>query len=165
MMPYSVDPASNRALWIPATFVLGVLVVLAVNAILIVTAVTSFSGLETERAYEAGLQYNQTLAAAAINDRTGWRVEPQLTSSGGRERNLIVTLRDKGGTPVAAAAVSAKLVRPTNAGMDLTMSLSEIGDGRYRAVFIPPALGNWDLRIVARRGDFLWQDSQRMFIK
>lgn len=165
MMPSSAVPPSNPALWIPATFVASFLVVLTVNVILIVTAVSSFSGLETDRAYEVGLHYNQTLTAAAANAATGWIGETEVSANGGPERKLIVRLKDAAGAPVGAASLSGKLVRPTNAGMDVALSFTELGEGRYQVAFLPPALGNWELRLVARRSALNWQQSQRLFIK
>ncbi|WP_374650891.1 FixH family protein [Dongia sp.] len=175
MMPSSVVPQSNRprtdrALWIPGLFVFGFLVVIAVNGILIVTAVSSFSGLETVGAYEKGLHYNQALAAAQANAETGWNAMPEVgaAAAGGGDvaaRELLVAITDRAGAPVMGLKVEAYLVRPTNAGMDAAIALKDAGGGRYRADFTPQALGNWELRLQASRGDVTWQQVQRIFVK
>jgi nitrogen fixation protein FixH len=165
MTPSSAAQPNRRALWIPGIFVLGFLIVIAVNGILIFTAVSSFSGLETDSAYDKGLQYNKALAAAAANAETGWRAEPLVTGGDNGERKLEVTILDRSGAPVTELRVEAFLVRPTNAGMDSAITLTDFGGGRYGAVFTPKALGNWELRLKAARGDIAWQQSQRLFLR
>ena len=39
------------------------------------------------------------------------------------------------------------------------------GAGRYGAVFTPKALGNWELRQKAERGDVAWQQVQRLVVR
>lgn len=167
MTPSSVAQPSNhrRALWIPGLFVLGFLIVIAVNGVLIFTSIHSFSGLETESAYERGLHYNQALAAAAANAQTGWRAEPRVLAGSAGERKLEIAITDRGGAPVTELKVEAYLVRPTTAGMDTALALTDLGSGRYSAAFTPKALGNWELRLQARRGDVSWQQVQRIFLQ
>lgn len=174
MMPSSVAPQNRpgtgpvparRSLWIPGLFVLGFLVVIAVNGVLIYTAVSSFSGLETESAYDKGIHYNQALAAAAANAETGWRAEPRIVAGENGNRRLDVAITDRTGAPVTELKVEAYLVRPTNAGMDETVAMTDIGGGRYRADIAPKALGNWELRLQASRGDVTWQQVQRIFVQ
>lgn len=155
----------RRALWVPGLFVLGFLIVIAVNGILIFEAVRSFSGLETDSAYEKGLHYNQALAAAADNARTGWYAEPTITAGKTAERQLQILVTDRMGAPVKSLQVQAVLVRPTNAGMDTSLKLTDLGEGRYGAAFTPKGLGNWELRISARSGDTAWQQVQRIFLQ
>jgi nitrogen fixation protein FixH len=172
MTPSSVAQPSNsrpavhrRALWIPGLFVLGFLIVIAVNGVLIFTAVSSFSGLETDGAYEKGLRYNQALAAAAANANTGWHATPTVSTATDGERQLEIAVADRNGAPVTELKVEAYLVRPTNAGMDEAIALADLGNGRYSAAFTPRALGNWELRLQARRGDVTWQQTQRIFLQ
>ncbi len=169
MTPSSAAPRSKpetrRSLWIPSIFVLGMLVVVAVNGVLIYTSVSSFSGLETEGAYEKGIKYNQALAAAAANAETGWRAEPHVLADQGGNRRLEIVITDQGGSPVTDLKVEAYFVRPTNAGMDEEMPLTDLGNGRYGADFAPKALGNWELRLLASRGDVTWQQVQRIYVQ
>ena len=165
MTPSSAAQTNRRALWIPGIFVLGFLIVIAVNGILIFTAVSSFSGLETESAYDKGLRYNEALAAAKANAETGWRAEPLVTGGQSDERKLEIIITDRDGAPVTELRVEAFLVRPTNAGMDSKIALTDFGAGRYGAVFTPKALGNWELRLKAERGDVAWQQVQRLFLR
>jgi len=171
MTPSSAAQPIRRALWVPGLFVLGFLIVIAVNGILIFEAVRSFSGLETDSAYDKGLRYNQALAAAADNARTGWHAEPTITAGAATaagqagERQLQILVTDRAGVPVKSLRVRAILVRPTNAGMDTSLFLTDLGEGRYGATFVPKGLGNWDLRISAQSNDTAWQQVQRIFLQ
>lgn len=169
MTPSSAALKSNepvrRSLWIPGLFVLGFLVVIAVNGVLIYTSISSFSGLETDGAYERGLHYNQALALAAANAETGWHAAPKVSDAGNAARKLEITVTDRTGAPVTQLQVEAYLVRPTNAGMDDVLELKDLGAGRYGAEFTPKALGNWELRLQARRGDMSWQQIQRIYFR
>lgn len=146
-------------------FILGFLIVTAVNGILIFAAVNSFSGLETDNAYEKGIHYNQALAAAAVNAQTGWHAEPSVRIGTDGLRRLDIIITDRAGMPVAALVVEAFLVRPTNAGMDTAITLQDQGAGHYAANFKPTGLGNWELRLMARRGESAWQQTRRIFLQ
>ena len=86
----------RRSAWIPWVFVGGLLLVVAVNAVLVVTAVGSFTGLTTGRSYDRGRAYNHVLAEAARQDALGWT--DKVTLSAGVLR---VAVRDREGNPVA----------------------------------------------------------------
>ncbi|HVJ41760.1 MAG TPA: FixH family protein [Dongiaceae bacterium] len=165
----SAVPANNRtqrkALWIPAIFVLSFVVIIAVNAVMVVFAVKTFSGLETNKAYDQGLDYNNTLAEAAKNAKLGWHADIAISAASADTRTILVTLTDKSGTPLPDLAVKAILVRPTNAGLDEAIPLTAINQGRYQATFKPSALGNWDLRLSAQRADMKWQYNQRIVLR
>lgn len=175
MTPSSAAPAnrgpggSDRApRWsraIPWMFVAGFAVVIAVNGTLIYFAQSSFSGLETEHAYERGLQYNQALEAAAAQEKLGWRSEITLTDAADGKRELAASFADRLARPIDGLIVEAHLLRPSNAGMDLTVALAGKGNGRYAADVTLPALGQWDIRIVARDAEHSWQQSERLFAK
>lgn len=167
----SAVPANNRApghqaprkaLWIPAIFVLAFVVIIAVNTVMVVLAVKTFSGLETNNAYDQGLGYNTTLAEAAQNDKLGWHAVIAFLADSADARIIQVTMTDASGTPLPDLNVKAIFVRPTNAGLDEVVQLQPQGRGRYQAGFKPSALGNWDLRLRVERGSTKWQHNQRI---
>lgn len=162
----SAAPANNqphrKALWIPAIFVLGFVVIIAVNTIMVVLAVRTFSGLETNKPYDQGLDYNTTLTEAAQNEKLGWHAAVAFAAPGPDTRLIQVTMTDAAGTPLPDLTVKAILVRPTNAGLDEVVALTALGQGHYQASFKPSALGNWDLRLSAQRGGIKWQHNQRI---
>src|SRR5262245_52141456 len=150
---------------IPMLFIAAFLVVIAVNAALIFFAEDTFSGLETENAYQQGLDYNKTLAAEAAQEKLGWHSQAAISLGNDGRHILQVQLADRDDRPLDGAKLEAFLVRPSVSGMDLSLSPRSIGGGRYSAEFDLPALGQWDLRLVARRGDVTWQQSERLFVK
>jgi nitrogen fixation protein FixH len=147
------------------TFIAGFLVVIGANAALIFFAEDTFSGLETASPYERGLAYNKTLAAEAEQQRLGWRYEAAISGETGAERTLSIRLADRNGRPLADLKVEAYLVRPSNEGLDVTVTPQPAGDGHYVASFALPAPGQWDLRVVARGEGVAWQHSERLFVK
>jgi len=161
----AVSVPSSKSRWIPAIFVLGFLIVIAVNTVLIVTAVRTFSGLETSQAYEQGLAYNTILAAAAKNEKDGWHAVVTISPLDPTGRRLSVQLVDGTQQALPNLTVEAILVRPTNAGLDEAIQMHSIGNGIYQADFRPSALGNWDLRLLAKSGKISWQHSERIFLK
>jgi len=161
-MPMMSKPGRDR--WIPWTIFGGFAVVVAVNATLIFFATATFSGIETERHYERGLAYNETIAAAERQAARGWRLEPRFESRGAGAGRLTVSFADRDGAPLVGAAVHAYFVRPTQAGFDVDIPLAERGGGRYAADVALPLPGQWELRVVAERADAVQQARQRIFV-
>ncbi len=150
---------------VPMMFIAAFLVVIAVNGALIFFAQDTFSGLETQHAYERGLQYNQALAAEAAQQDLGWRYEATISDETDGRHVLRIRMTDAEGRPLNDLKIDAYLVRPSNAGLDFALSPQSAGDGRYVTTFSLPAPGQWDLRLVAHRGDIAWQQSTRLFVK
>ncbi len=173
MMPSSALPSNSRRSgfgrflphWVPMLFVAGFLVVIGVNATLIFFAQHTFSGLDTASPYERGLAYNKTLAAEAAQERLGWQYRSAISHAGEAGRILAIDMKDRDGRPLDGLALEAYLIRPSNQGFDVTIAPLPAGGGRYVATFTRPAPGQWELRVVARDGDIVWQPSERLFMK
>lgn len=138
--------------WIPWIFVAGFGVVLLVNGIMIWVAASTWTGISTNRAYDKGLTYNRNLEAAARQALLGWQARIVARPGADGRPELVVTLADAGGQPLAAAQVEATFERPTHQGHDFTLDLAPDGIGSYRAAFTAPLAGVWDVRVVATRG-------------
>lgn len=160
----AVMARQSRDRWIPWTIVAGFAIVIAVNGALIYFAMSTFTGVETDRHYERGLAYNQTIAAAEAETARGWRLEPVFESRGPGVGRLTVVFADRDGAPLSGAVVRAYFVRPTQAGHDVDVPLTERGGGRYAADVALPLAGQWDLRVVAERQDAIQQARQRVFL-
>ncbi len=150
--------------WIPWLFVAFFAVVVGANGILVVLAMDTWTGLETEDAYRKGLRYNEQIAAAERQRALGWQVDLDFAPAGGRAGRLTVTLRDRKGTPLRRAEVDAKLVRPTHVGYDFALPLDPEGGGRYAADIRFPLAGQWDVRVTARRGADRYRLTRRISV-
>lgn len=154
----------RRSLWIPSIFIIGMLVVIAVNATLIYYAEHTFSGLDTEKYYQEGVNYNTSLKDAAASAALGWTgkvsIDPSATG-----HTVRVAITDKEGAPVSGLNVSLHLVRPVSTAMDQFLDLKPVGAGIYAAEVKVPALGAWEVRLEATGGRAPWQATQRLFVK
>lgn len=155
--------------WYPYIFVAVFGVVLAVNIVFAVSASKTFSGLQTEHAYDKGLAYNDVIAKAKAQERLGWAVDAQVVPHDGNndqvhDADLVVTFADKAGQPVTGLSVKAEIIRPTAAGYDQDVELVEQGGGRYVAPAHLALAGQWDVHFKAHKGEADYQLSQRVLI-
>ena len=158
--------------WYPYIFVGGFLVVLAVNITLMFFATTSFNGLETRHAWEEGNSYNAQIAAEDRQKALGWTVqfdsEPApgaVADGGGTPARLELTVQDKDGNPVDGLTVNAMVRRPTQEGYDRTVQLAPFGPGTYRQVVGLPMIGQWEVRLVASRGEDAYKLRERFTVQ
>lgn len=150
--------------WYPYIF-LGVFgVVLAVNLIFMASAIRTFSGLETDQAYEKGLKYNDTLAEARRQEMLGWHAKAEVIAKGARAADIVVTFSDRDGKPVTGLAGQAQFVRPTSSGHDGASALAEQGGGRYVVAANLPLSGQWEMTVDASRGSDTYRFSQRIYL-
>jgi nitrogen fixation protein FixH len=127
----------------------GFLVVAAVNGLMIWYALSSWTGLVSDSAYEDGLGFDRVLAQSRAEAALGWRGTIAYDAPSGRLR---VTLADRTGRPLSGLQVSAQWLRPTQEGFDRLVTLAEPSEGRYEAAVHLPLPGQWDVRITAREG-------------
>ena len=107
-------------------------VVAGVNAIMIRAAVSTFGGVETENAYQAGLTFAREIAAAEAQDALHWQVRRQCPRAA--DATVVeVVARDAAGRPLAGLDASAKLVHPTDRRFDHVVALDERRAGTFRA--------------------------------
>lgn len=123
-------------------------VMLAANAVFVWLALDSFSGAVSQHPYEEGLAYNQRLAAAERQQAQGWQGAIAV-----EEGAVVLTLSDRQGRALRGFFLEAQLLRPTNAGMDRRVAMTETAPGRYRAPLDLPAGGNWNLVIAGEAPD------------
>lgn len=127
-------------------------------------AVKTMPGTVTEHSYEKGLAYNKTLAAAEREKSLGWQSDINIDGKDA-ERRLSFSLKDSAGAALDNAEVAARMTRPVQGGMDQTVKLSSVGNGRYEAVVRFPAPGVWDVAVSATRGDDNYQANKRVELK
>jgi nitrogen fixation protein FixH len=148
----------------PWLFVGAMLVVILVNGALVYFAVSSFSGLATNDAYDKGVAFNRTVAAVDAQAARGWQMALSTRVSGGR-LDLAAEFHDRAGAPLDGMTVEGFLVRPTSAGHDRAIRLADLGAGRYQADTDLPLPGEWLLTVSARRGEDTWQSTRRVHLQ
>jgi len=160
-------PAADvrRSLWIPWALVGIFGVFLIANGTMLYFATRSWTGLETESAYEKGLAYNDTIAAAEAQASLGWQVAVETGLVSEREAWVEVSLKDGDGHAIVAEQVWAHMVRPTHVGYDREAPLTALDAGRYRGVMELPLLGQWDLRVRVEHRGGVYLTSRRVFLK
>ena len=146
----------RRSSWIPWTFVGLFGVVLIANGALLYFALQSWTGIETDQAYQKGLAYNEQIEQAEAQERLGWSADLSVEPNGPLRAQIALRLTDSAGAPLERAEVRATFVRPTQEGHDIDLELPWRGDGHYAAEAELPLAGQWDLRVDVnhRRGSY-----------
>jgi nitrogen fixation protein FixH len=155
-------PLTGRVvlLWVIAFFA----TISIANAVMIRAAVTTFGGVETGRAYQAGRLFEREVEAARAQDARHWQVKANVHRSG--ELALIeIEARDAAGKPLSGLAASAALHHPTNARADHVVPLAEGAPGRFSGT-AETAPGQWDVLIdFSRDGERVFRSRNRIVLK
>ena len=145
--------------FIPWYFVAFFVVLAAMDGTFVYLATSSHTGLVTDQAYERGLAYNETIAAAEKSANLEWQVDIELAGS-----DLIVRLDDAEGVPVEGAMVRAKVSRPTQEGYDFELMLSQVAGGTYTGPITFPLDGQWDVRVFVEWKQQQFQQANRLIV-
>ena len=129
--------------YIPLYFVAFFVVLALIDGTFAYLATSTNTGVIDDEAYEDGITYNKTIAAAEAQAHLG--LTPKITLAG---TQLSFTLKTADGAPLQNAHVTAFFVRPTQDGHDFETPLPEQASGMYSAPIAFPMPGQWDVRIV-----------------
>lgn len=121
-------------------------IVFGANLVMSWFAVTTFSGVETEDAYQRGREFNREIAEAEMQKALGWTISVTTEQEADSNIFLAMTIRDVGGTALETMSVEGLMVRPVHDGIDQPVVLAYLGDGRYGARVTLPERGNWQLK-------------------
>ena len=146
--------------WIPWYFVAFFIVLFILDGIFVSLALSTHRGVVTEQPYQKGLAYNQTIEAADKQAALAWSSHIEVTSD-----EVRVLLKDKMGDPLLGAKVMVYLSRPTQAGDDFSVRLSEGENGRYESPVTFKINGQWDVRVSALRNKERYQQRKRVVIQ
>jgi nitrogen fixation protein FixH len=139
-------------------------VVAGVNGIMIKFAVSTFGGVETEGAYQAGLAFAREAAAVEAQDALHWQVRAKVSTA--PDATLVeLVARDANDRPLAGLDATARLVHPTDKRADHDVPLDEAAAGTFRG-HGEPVYGQWALVIeLSRGGNTIFRSRNRVFLK
>lgn len=126
-------------------------VVFAVNFYMAHVAIATFTGVQTESSYEAGLAFEAQEEAARAQDARHWKVEGHLARSAAGEVTLQLAVADKNGVAPAHLTAAVRLVHPTQAEFDQAMTLAQVAPGHFVGTGDARA-GQWDLVLELNQG-------------
>jgi len=124
-------------------FVGAFTVIIGVNLFLAFKAVRTFPGLEVSNSYVASQNFNNRKAA---QEALGWTVRADASDG-----LVILSITDATGAPVKVAKLSATLGRATHIKDDVQPDFQF--DGTAYVAPVELALGNWNIRMIARARD------------
>jgi nitrogen fixation protein FixH len=145
-MKRSPRPVTGRTVLLYFVSFFGV--IFAMNFYMVRVAISSFSGVETESAYKAGLSFKNDVAAAQAQDSRHWKVEASLPHSDSRD--IIVTARDAQGDTLTGLTPEIRLAHPTDKRRDVIIEVVELTPGQFKSL-TPAPQGLWDLVIDLKR--------------
>jgi nitrogen fixation protein FixH len=126
-------------------------VVGSVNAVMVYSALSTFSGEVEAHPYEHGIAYNREIASAREQAARGWKVDASLERLSSGETRIAVVARDAGGADISGVELVANLASPADKKQDVPAKLQEIAPGRFEArVVVAP--GARDLVLTASQG-------------
>ena len=140
--------------------------VFAVNGVMIHEALSTFSGVETDSAYQAGRKFEQDVAMARAQDARQWRVDAKVEPMPDGTARLDIVACDAAGQPLAGLDAAAKFERPTDSRLDRNVTVAESSAGSFRGSVEDLPTGQWDLVIeLSRHGDRLFRSVSRVVLK
>jgi len=140
-------------------------VVGAVNAVMIAAAISTFAGLESESPYQAGLAFDQEIAAARAQQALHWRVQAKVARTDGGEILVEISARDADGAPLPGLGATASLVHPTDRRLDRDLAMTPDGPGHFGGT-TGTAAGQWDVVIdLSRDGVRQFRSKNRVTLR
>lgn len=135
-------------------------VTFAVDGLMTYDALSTFRGEVADNPYEAGLAYNDQIAAADAQSERHWKVD--VTLAGGGVRAMF---HDAQGHAIDGLVVSGVFAAPADMMRDRPFAMRETGGGAYVGGQSPPS-GVWDLKLKATRdGETLFQSKNRVTLR
>lgn len=144
--------------WIPWYFVAFFVGLAILDGIFVFVATSTHTGVVTENAYQKGLDYNDTIEAARVQEGLGWSA-----SIAYNDGSLSINLNDDAGQAIENAAVEAVFFRPTQDGLDFNVRLLPVGSGHY-ANQVSAQEGQWDVRVYVTWQQKHFQTARRIVV-
>jgi nitrogen fixation protein FixH len=122
-------------------------VIVAVNVVFIVDAVTTFRGEDEQLPYLQGIEFNHTLQRRAEQAGLGWNATLSARRDASGRVRVQVGMRDRSGQPLEHLMLVTELRHPTDSAHDRKVVLTEMGNGTYEGSFADVSPGAWDVLI------------------
>ena len=131
-------------------------VIIGVNVLLAVKAVTTFPGLEVENSYVAGQGFNERKAA---QEALGWTLTPAYADG-----RVTLAFTDRAGLPVKVKELQVLIGRTTQASDDQWPTFAPELDAYAADVTL--ARGKWMVKVTARSADgVLFEQRSELFVE
>ncbi len=131
-------------------------VIIGVNLLLAVKAVSTFPGLEVDNSYVASQGFNDRKAA---QESLGWSMTP-----GYDKGRMTLAFQGADGQPVAVADLQVLVGRTTEAKDDTTPVFAREGD--LYAADLALGKGKWMVKVTARSADgTLFEQRSELYVK
>lgn len=161
----------------PVLIALSLAFTVGVNVVMLFAAGSDPNGTVVEPDYyRKAVEWDRTMARRAASASLGWSATatlgtaqaagsadagPIATSVRLSSRALRVELRDAAGALIPDAEVSATLIHNREASTPVAIALNAV-DGGYAGTGVLTHAGEWEVRIVARRGTERFETSLRV---
>jgi nitrogen fixation protein FixH len=170
MLTEQTSARADRPKEVTGRMVLGCLVaffvvVAGINAVMIGVAISTFGGVETASAYQAGLAFAREASAVRAQDARRWQVRAKAVRAGDGALLVEITARDAADRPLGGLDATGHLAHPTDKRADRILALSQQAPGLYRATS-DAGPGQWDLVIeFARDGVRQFRSRNRIVLR
>ena len=120
--------------------------VIAVNAAMIYSAISTYSGVVSSEPYRKGLHYNDRVQAGERQDRLHWQDVLTIDRSG----QVALVLTGAQGQAINGLDIQIVIGRPTTNRHDIKVALAAETPGLYTARITPLQPGSWIASVEAR---------------
>ena len=131
-------------------------VIIGVNVLLAVKAVSTFPGLEVDNSYVASQGFN---ARKAAQESLGWTMQP-----GYENGRMTLAFTDRAGQPVSVTKLEVLVGRATATTDDTYPAFTQ--DGAVYAADLPLGKGKWMVKVSATSADgTLFEQRSELFVR
>lgn len=163
MNPNQSNKASKLIPWVLVMFFS---IFIIVDIIYITIAEKTWRGIVTEDGYQKGLKYNQIIAAVKEQKELGWDLQIKYKTIATKNGLLTVELLDNNKQIIKDAVLVANIKRPVQEGKDFVVDLKfDNVLQAYSSKVNFPLIGQWDVEVIARKGEDVYQDVKRLVIR
>lgn len=147
----SAKALGSGRIW-PAIIVSLLLMNASIVAVTVCYATSDRSVVTEPDYYAKAIDFDRVIRQRETSTRLGWSALPSLRAArDGRTMELVITLADRSGQPLAGSSVSAIAFPNTGSGQRQALILTAAGSasGTYAAPIRIDRSGVWNIRITA----------------